>query len=443
MTDAVRRQKDRANDLLSKGRLPAALEEFRRIIKAVPGELGVRQKIAEILARQGALPAAVAEYSEVVRRYAEQGQFFKASALCRVILTLDPKHEHTQQQLAQLYAARFESKAEGQAAPAVRPAPVQSAPLEAGAIAQANVSPVPAPAEPVEDLSVEIAAEELVFEAEPAAQPRDTLPQIPLFSSLSPPEFLAVLNGAMQARAFSKGETIVTEGQPGDAMYAIAQGSVAVQRQTQKVAEMHDGDFFGEMALLSGAPRLATVVAETDVVVLEFPRSSMDALIARHPGVKIALEQFYRERLLANLLRANPLLQPLTDEQRVALSAAFQSCTFKPKEIILEEGHPGVAVFLVLRGRCAAFHRNPSLGSYPDLVEGDAIGEISVTAQLPVSATVMAKEPVVALRVPAEAFREIVLSNPGTRKQVLLLASQRMSRTAKQGLLAHAGDHRV
>ena len=127
----------------------------------------------------------------------------------------------------------------------------------------------------------------------------------------------------------------MTEGEPRDAMYAIAQGSVAVYRRAQKVAVMQDGDFFGEVALLSDAPRIATVRAETDVVVLEFPRESMDALRARHPGVKIALEQFCRERLLANLMRANPLLQPLTDEQRVALAAAFQSCTFKPKEIIL------------------------------------------------------------------------------------------------------------
>ena len=441
MTDAVRRQKDRATLLLSKGRLPAALEEFRRIVKAVPGELGARQKIAEILARQGEVSAAVTEYGEVVRRYAEQGQFFKATALCRVILTLDSKHQRTQEQLAELYAAR-------QKVTSVTARLTPSAGLEKGAIAQANVPPAPPPAEEIaiqaggDDDGIDIDIEELVFEAEVAPPPKDQLPHVPLFSSLSAAEFLAVLNGAMEARAFAAGETIVTEGEPGDAMYAIAQGSVAVLRQTKRVAQMHEGDFFGEMALLSGAPRLATVVAESDVVVLEFPRASMDTLVARYPGVKTGLEQFYRERLLVNLLRANPLLQPLDDAQRVALSAAFQSCTFKPKEIILEEGSEGAAVYLLLRGRCAVGHRDPAKGSYPDLVEGDAFGEISVVSNLPVSATVMAKEPVVALRVPAAAFREIVLGNPEVKKQVLLLASQRLTRTAKQGLLAEA-DHRV
>ncbi|MDP2272632.1 MAG: cyclic nucleotide-binding domain-containing protein [Archangium sp.] len=431
MNDAVRRQKDRATQLLTKGKLQPALEEFRRIAAAVPGELGARQKIAEILVRLGEVSAAVTEYAEVVRRYAEQGQFFKATALCRVILTLDPRHVATQQRLAELYASRRASS----------PSTLQAAaPLETASIPRVHA----APAQVEEEVfAIDIELEDLAFEAEAPPPPRDSLPSIPLFSSLSAAEFLAVLNGAMEARAFSAGETIVTEGEPGDAMYAIAQGSVVVLRQAQQVATMQEGDFFGEMALLSGAPRLATVMAQTDVVTLAFPRDAMGGLIAKHPGVKTALEQFYRERLLANLMRANALLQPLSEAQRVALAAAFQSCTFEPKEIILEEGRAGVAVFLLLRGRCAVFHRDPALGAYPDLVEGDAMGEISVAAQLPISATVMAKEPVVALRVPAEAFREIVLGNPDTRKHVLLLASQRLTRTAKQGLLAQTGDQRV
>lgn len=440
MNDAVRRQKDRATELLNKGKLQAALSEFKRIANAVPGELGVRQKVAELLARLGDKPAAVAEYAEVVRRYAEQGQFFKATALCRVILTLDPKHEEATKKLAELYSSR--QRTPSRVGPAPVPAPV--APLEAGAIAQANQAPEPAaPAAAAPAVEIEIEVEEIPAQPEAPPPPKESLPAIPLFSSLTPAEFLAVLNGAMEAKAFRVGEAIVNEGAPGDAMYAIAQGSVAVLRNTHKVATMGEGEFFGEMALLSGAPRLATVVAETDTVVLSFPRVEMDAAIAKHPGVKTALEQFYRERLLLNLMRANPLLQPLSDARRAALAAAFQSCTFKKNEIILEEGREGVAVFLILRGRAAVFHRDTTKGSYPDLTEGDAIGEISVVGETPVSATVMAKEPVVALRVPADAFREIVLGNPDVKKQVLLLASQRLSRTAKQGLLAQEGDQRV
>lgn len=429
MSDALNRQLDRAAQLLAQGRLPAALEEYRRIVQAVPGELAARQKIAEILARQGQVPAAVAEYSEVVKRYAEQGQFFKATALSRVILTLDPKHQLATKLLADLYASR-------PGGPPAHPerirGPMSLGPaLDASAIDLAFERALDPSQEPPE----EIALEELLPEAEPPLPPRDALPHIPLFSSLTTEEFMAVLNGAMDAKTIRAGQAIVTEGQPGGSMFAVAQGSVSVWRENQRVAVMREGDFFGEMALLSGAPRTATVKAEGDVVVLEFPRESMAPVITKHPGVRTGLEQFSRQRMLANLMRANPLLQLLTEPQRQALSAAFQPCTFSAGEVVLAEGDAGAAVFLLLRGHCSV---SQGTTTYPDLVEGDAFGEISVLTRLPVSATVKARDAVLALCVLADDFRSLVLANPEVGKKVQALASERMTRTAKMALQADA-----
>ena len=426
MSDAVNRQLERATQLLTAGKLPAALEEFRRIVQAVPGELAARQKIAEILARQGQVPAAVAEYTEVVKRYAEQGEFFKATAISRVILTLDPKHQLAQQLLADMYAGRV-------GGPAVKPG--AGAALQAGSIGLASQTPPPLPGHANEEPPEEIALEELLPEAEPPLPPRDALPNIPLFSSLTTEGFMAVLNTAMDARTFRAGQPIVTEGEPGGSMFAIAQGSVSVWRQAQRVAVMGEGDFFGEMALFSRGPRMATVKADTDVVVLEFPREAMTALMTRYPGVRTRLAQFHRERMLANLMRANPLLQLLTEPQRAALSAAFQPCSFAPNEVVLAEGTAGLGVFLLLRGRCAVSQGHRP-GAYPDLVEGDAFGEISVLTKLPVSVTVKAQDAVLALRVAAEDFRTLVMSNPEVAKRVQQLASERMTRTAKMALLA-------
>ncbi len=423
MSDAVNRQLDRAAQLLMQGRLPAALEEYRRIVQAVPGELSARQKIAEILARQGDKKAAVAEYSEVVKRFAEQGEFFKATALSRVILSLDPSHQLAQQHLASLYASR-----PGASGPALAS---HRAALQPGAFGQPDAN------DPSQHPPEEIALEELLPEAEPPLPPRDALPHIPLFSALSTEEFLAVLNGAMDAKTIRAGQTVVTEGEPGSSMFAIAQGSVSVWREAQKVAVMREGEFFGEMALLSGAPRMASVKADTVVVVLEFPRESMGPVIKKYPGVRAGLEQFYRERMLANLMRANPLLQLLTEPQRAGLTRAFTPCTFEAGEVVLEEGAPGAAVFLLLRGQCSVSQSN-SAGAYPDLVEGDAFGEISVLTKLPVSATIKAKGAVVALCVMADDFRALVLANPAVSKKVQQLASERMTRTAKMALQADA-----
>lgn len=430
MSDAIRRLKDNATELLARGKLGPALDAFRAVVKAAPADLAARQKVAEILTRQGHAKAAVEEYVELVRRYAEVGQFFKATALCRVVLTLEPGHRVVQDKLAELYAARRET-------PATKVPMPKVAPLSSAAVTT-KAPAAPPPPEPEFDLFIE----ELPPEGDPPPPPRGSLPHIPLFSSLSNEELVAVLHDAMEVRAFAAGEVVLREGEPGGAMYALAEGTVGVVRGEREVAVMEEGSFFGEMALLSGAPRLATIVAKGDVVLLEFARESMDKLIARYPNIRTGLEGFFRERLLANAMRANPLLQPLTEGERAKLAAAFQSCTFKPGEVLLEEGRAGEAVFLVLRGRCTVFHRAGAPGPYPDLVEGDLCGEISIATEIPVSAVVAAKEPVVALRVSADDFRALVLSNRAVKSQVLLLASQRLSRTAKLGLLAEH-DQRV
>lgn len=442
MTAAVRRHKDLAALLLSKGKLPAALGEYRAILDAVPGELAVRQKVAEILVRLGKVDEAVAQYGEAVRRYAEEGLFFKAVALSRVILALDPTHLPAQQLLADLYAQRHHGH------PA--PAPVRNPPLEpeataldTHAIALAYVKVVTTrPVEADHPDEVAITPEDLPREAEVPPPPRAALPQIPLFSSLSKVEFLAVLNGALETRTWPAGAEIVTEGDPGGSMYAVAQGRVSVWRKSRQVALLREGAFFGEMALLSGAERMATVRADTDVVLLEFPRESMDRIIAHHPGVRAGLEQFFRDRLLSNLMRANPLLQLLNLPQRAALSAAFRTCGFGPNEVVLGEGASGAAVFLLLRGRCGVSHQAPDGSTYPDLEEGDAFGEISVLTRLPASATVRTRTPVMALRVAAEDFRTIVMANPEVTRRVQELAAGRLAPHAKMQLRP-GSDHRV
>lgn len=292
MSEALNRQLERANQLLQQGKLTSALEEFRRIVQAVPSELSARQRIAEILVRQGQVPGAVAEYTEVVKRYAEQGDFFKATALCRVILSLDPTHQLAQQQLATLYASRG-------AAPAGAPAAGKPPPLPSAKL-QASSFQLTAPLPHAADEPEEIAAEDLIAVPEPPLPPRDALPSIPLFSSLTTEAFVAVLNGALDAKHVRIGETIVAEGAAGASMFAVVQGAVSVWRKAQRVAQLGEGEFFGELALLTGAPRQATVKADTEVVVLEFPREAMLRVMAAHPGVRAGLEQFARQRQQAN-----------------------------------------------------------------------------------------------------------------------------------------------
>ncbi|MBL8957403.1 MAG: nuclease PIN, partial [Myxococcaceae bacterium] len=84
--DPFREAKDHAALLMQKGKLPAALEQWQRIAKAAPNDLGARQKVGDLFARLGKKREAVAAYLDTMERYASGGQFFKAIALCKVIL---------------------------------------------------------------------------------------------------------------------------------------------------------------------------------------------------------------------------------------------------------------------------------------------------------------------------------------------------------------------
>lgn len=423
--DPLRQAKDRASELMAKGKLPAALEQWQRVWKAAPSDVGAGQKVGDLLARLGKKQEAIAAYYDVMRRYALGGQFFKAIAMAKVILSIDSTHAKAQEQLADLY-----SKTRGPAAAKPAPPPPPMAPLELeGFGATRTFSEA--------DLSGEAAApveEELLLEVEvepepeaPPAMAGGELPQIPLFSQLTRDEFMAVLKGGMEVHSFSPGMAIVKEGEPGTGMFAIVQGTVAVLHDDRKVAQMNEGDFFGEMAMMSKSKRLATVQAESHVVTLEFPRDAMEQLFKEHPGVAAALDAFYRERLLANLMRCSPLLQPLSPDEKVELSGKFEVKTFEPGHVILIQGQAGDGLYLIIRGHVGVMDRSGK--RYPTMQEGDAFGEISAATGRAVTAHVRAESQVVALRLPLDVVREKVLTHPGVRPLLVGMAEERLERT--------------
>jgi hypothetical protein len=134
--------------------------------------------------------------------------------------------------------------------------------------------------------------------AAPAREPAPT--HIPLFSDLTAQEFIAV--ALLLVRRVAKvGEVIVREGDPGDSMFIVSTGEVRAtllhEGRQVAVATMHDGDFFGEMAVLSGEPRTATVTAVKTTELLELSREHLSEICARHPDVEAKIRLAYDERV--------------------------------------------------------------------------------------------------------------------------------------------------
>lgn len=87
----------------------------------------------------------------------------------------------------------------------------------------------------------------------------------------------------------ASGEAVVAEGDPGDALFVVMSGVVTIEREGKVVAQLGSGQAFGELALVDGLPRQATVQAEKACALLRLPRDTFDAALAEHPEIGLGL----------------------------------------------------------------------------------------------------------------------------------------------------------
>jgi CRP-like cAMP-binding protein len=121
----------------------------------------------------------------------------------------------------------------------------------------------------------------------------DALAAVPLFAGLDA-DGLASLTRGMRVRRFRRGETIFHLGDPGDALFIVMRGSIKITLPADTgdeaiLATLRPGDFFGELALLDGAPRSATAVAIEPTETYVLPRDRFRDLIATEPVMREAL----------------------------------------------------------------------------------------------------------------------------------------------------------
>jgi zinc transporter ZupT len=123
-----------------------------------------------------------------------------------------------------------------------------------------------------------------------------------------PPEEIQELLTYVRARHVNAGGILFRAGDPGDALYIVARGRVEVLQAPQGVtsgeraiAELGEGKAFGEMALLSGAPRTASVRAVTDADLLQIDKEDFDRLLATDHQLAAGLRRLSHERAISNL----------------------------------------------------------------------------------------------------------------------------------------------
>jgi hypothetical protein len=139
--------------------------------------------------------------------------------------------------------------------------------------------------------------------AAPAGAPRggSQIVVSPLFRDFSVDEMVAVIQG-LKLLSFERGGVILREGQSGGSLYTLTSGRVRAFKKDpstgkqNQLGDLAEGAFFGEVSILTGQPRMASIVALTRCELLELDRPALDEITKAHPHVWDVLREFAEKR---------------------------------------------------------------------------------------------------------------------------------------------------
>jgi CRP-like cAMP-binding protein len=124
----------------------------------------------------------------------------------------------------------------------------------------------------------------------------DVLADVPLFRNVSRRHVKRVASLG-RLRRYGPGTSIVRAGDAGSAFFVLLDGTARVVTAKGRPRRLRSGDFFGEMALLDGAPRTATVEAATEVEVMLIPRTAFRKMLRSEPAIAIKMLETVATRL--------------------------------------------------------------------------------------------------------------------------------------------------
>lgn len=162
-----------------------------------------------------------------------------------------------------------------------------------------------------------------------------------LFRSLDS-EPLAQIIDAMFEKRVPAGVDLIREGDEGDYFYVVASGQFAVYQGGRHLLNYQAGDTFGELALMYGSPRMATVRSLTESVVWAVDRATFRGIV-----IDVA---FRKRRLYESFLRSVPLLATLHDHELFRICDALQPAVYAAGEVIVVQGEPAHRFFIIEEG---------------------------------------------------------------------------------------------
>lgn len=223
-----------------------------------------------------------------------------------------------------------------------------------------------------------------------------------LFSHLDDNERSDIFD-AMFPVVHKAGEVIIQQGDEGDNFYVLDQGEVDVYVNGQHVTTIAENGSFGELALIYGTPRAATVKAKTDVKLWAIDRDTYRRILM---GSTIRKRKMYEE-----FLSKVSILESLDKWERLTVADALEPVTFNDGDIIVEQGMPGDDFFIIEEGAASVLQRrseNEPQEEVGRLGPSDYFGEIALLLDRPRAATVVSRGPLKCVKLDRSRFERVL-----------------------------------
>ncbi|HVH82383.1 MAG TPA: cyclic nucleotide-binding domain-containing protein [Stellaceae bacterium] len=295
-------------------------------------------------------------------------------------------------------------------------------------------NPIPPADEPLIQAKLDAAQVKMTV-PELVAAVRERLPLFSALTTLQVREFL--IHSEIHHPAAS--DIVFKRGEFANSLYTILDGEVGIQVNPEDPSEMvrlRRGEFFGEMALISGRRRTSTVVATSEALLLEIDRNTMVKLVRSEPTIKAGIDK------AAVIREIKTFLMPQVEDDVLAdVVDSSVVVEFKPDEKLIEEDAEDDSVYLIRKGSVTVSMRvggKDVVLAY--LPAGNYVGEMALVTHRHRAATVTAASATEAIRMDSAAFRALLDRDPELRRKVEDKLQHRMMERNQLSQNAETGD---
>lgn len=221
-----------------------------------------------------------------------------------------------------------------------------------------------------------------------------------IFAGIGEEEINLLVN-AMKIEQVEKGQVIITEGDEGDFFYIIGSGSFTVIKGKTVVITLKPGQGFGELALMSSTPRVATVRAESTATLFSLDRDTFRFILATSSAAKSAM--------ITKALAKVSMLEGLRPEEFQKLSDSVEVVKYNPDDFIIKKGTEGDIFYIIQEGKVKVTDiGTASTYTAHELEAGNFFGERALITAEPRSANVIAVTKVQVLALDRNSFNAIL-----------------------------------